>query len=90
MDAKPKSTLDLRRLDNIGAHPDVSLLVDHYEDDWARLWWVRVDGRAQVCASGPLWSHALAALTAKYEQYRASAPPGPVIAVDITQWRSWP
>src|SRR5207249_1558910 len=43
VDAKPKRTTDLQRLRNIAANPSVSVLVDHYEDDWTRLWWVRVD-----------------------------------------------
>jgi PPOX class probable F420-dependent enzyme len=90
VDAKPKSTLDLRRLDNIEAHGEVALLVDHYDEDWAHLWWVRVDGRAQVWESGPRRQSALAALATKYRQYRESVPPGVVIAVEITHWRSWP
>ncbi len=40
--AKPKSTLQLRRLANNTSNPRVSLLLDHYADDWAQLWWVRV------------------------------------------------
>ena len=48
IDSKPKSTRALRRLDNIRSNPQVSLLVDHYSDDWAALWWVRVDGEARV------------------------------------------
>ena len=48
VDDKPKATTALRRLDNVRAHPAVSLLVDHYDDDWTRLWWVRVDGTAVV------------------------------------------
>jgi PPOX class probable F420-dependent enzyme len=90
VDAKPKSTLALRRLDNIGAHPEVSVLVDHYDEEWAELWWVRVDGRAQVWESGRPRSEALAALAGKYPQYRVTTPPGPVIAVAITAWRWWP
>ena len=90
VDAKPKSTLDLRRLDNIEAHGEVALLVDHYDEDWADLWWVRVDGRAEIWESGPRRQGALAALAAKYRQYRESVPPGAVIAVEITGWRSWP
>ena len=46
IDAKPKSTQRLRRLDNIENNPAVSLLVDHYDDDWSQLWWVRADGTA--------------------------------------------
>src|SRR5437879_13168780 len=48
VDAKPKRSRDLKRLRNIAANPAVSVLVDHYEDDWTRLWWVRADGPARV------------------------------------------
>lgn len=48
VDAKPKSTRSLRRLANIEAKPRVSMLVDHYEEDWSALWWVRVDGTAKT------------------------------------------
>src|SRR6202042_3419193 len=48
VDAKPKRTTSLRRLANVAENPAVSLLVDHYEDDWERLWWVRADGRGRV------------------------------------------
>jgi PPOX class probable F420-dependent enzyme len=51
VDAKPKSTRELRRLANIESNPRVSMLVDQYEDDWSALWWVRVDGDATVCRS---------------------------------------
>lgn len=52
VDGKPKSTGQLRRLDNIRAQPAASLLVDFYSDTWSQLWWVRVDGRARVLDSG--------------------------------------
>jgi len=90
VDAKPKSTLDLQRLDNINAHGQAALLVDHYDEDWDELWWVRVDGTAEVWESGPGRAVALDALAAKYHQYRAAPPPGPVICVEISRWRSWP
>jgi PPOX class probable F420-dependent enzyme len=48
VDSKPKRSRQLRRLTNIGADPRVSLLADQYDDDWRRLWWVRVDGRASI------------------------------------------
>ena len=48
VDAKPKRTTDLKRLRNIAANPAVSVLFDHYEDDWSKLWWVRVDGAARL------------------------------------------
>jgi PPOX class probable F420-dependent enzyme len=90
VDAKPKSTLALRRLANLRATGHASLLVDHYDEDWSALWWVRVDGAGRVVDSGPERDTALAALATKYEQYRRTSPPGPVVALDITRWRAWP
>jgi PPOX class probable F420-dependent enzyme len=90
VDAKPKSTLALRRLDNLRLHPAASLLVDHYDEDWSALWWVRIDGVGRVVTDGPERDAALDALAAKYEQYRRHRPPGPVIALAITGWRAWP
>jgi PPOX class probable F420-dependent enzyme len=86
VDTKPKSTRALQRLENVRATGRASLLVDHYEEDWSQLWWVRVDGAAEVINSGDV---ALDALAAKYEQYRAARPPGPVIAITPERWRSW-
>jgi PPOX class probable F420-dependent enzyme len=90
VDAKPKSTLALRRLANLRARGQASLLVDHYDEDWSTLWWVRVDGAGRVVDAGRERDAALAALAAKYDQYRRDPPPGPVVAVDITTWRAWP
>lgn len=85
VDAKPKATTELARLENVRATGRASLLVDHYEEDWSKLWWVRVDGAAEVIESAA----AIDALAAKYEQYRAARPAGPVIAVEPERWRSW-
>ncbi len=90
VDAKPKTTLALRRLENLRVHPAVSLLVDHYEEDWDRLWWIRLDGEAQVLAEAAARNQAIDALAAKYSQYVERRPPGAVIAVTITGWRAWP
>lgn len=90
VDAKPKTTLALRRLTNIAENPAVSLLVDHYDDDWSELWWVRVDGQAHVVEADDEREHGLTLLASKYPQYRRQRPPGPVIVVDITRWRAWP
>jgi PPOX class probable F420-dependent enzyme len=87
VDAKPKSGARLQRLANIRANPRASLLVDHYEEDWDRLWWVRVDGAATVLDDGG--GRALAALTAKYEQYAREPPHGPVIAIAIERISGW-
>ncbi|MEV0233626.1 TIGR03668 family PPOX class F420-dependent oxidoreductase [Nonomuraea sp. NPDC050786] len=89
IDHKPKTTTALRRLRNIRENPRVSLLADHYEDDWARLWWARADGLARVVEEGPEREPALDALAAKYGQYRERRPGGPVILVDVTRWTGW-
>lgn len=90
VDGKPKSTNRLRRLANIAANPAVSVLVDHYADDWSQLWWVRADGIATVLTEGPECEHALALLRAKYPQYELVSLDGPVIRIAVTTWASWP
>jgi PPOX class probable F420-dependent enzyme len=90
IDAKPKSTLDLRRVRNLRSNGAASLLVDHYDEDWTTLWWVRVDGTGRVVGDAVEHQRAIELLNAKYEQYLASPPPGPVLAVDIDVWRTWP
>lgn len=89
IDWKPKRSRELRRLRNIRERGWATVLVDHYEEDWAALWWVRLRGRARVLVEGEELDRALAALAVKYPQYRRDPPPGPVIAVDVTEWRSW-
>ena len=89
VDEKPKRSKRLKRLENIRVHPEVSVLVDHYVEDWTRLWWVRMDGTATVLERGEEREHALSRLRAKYKQYRAEPPTGAVIAVRIERWRSW-
>ncbi len=90
VDSKPKSTRSLRRLANVRANPRVSLLVDHYEDTWSLLWWVRADGLASVVESGtPEERHGIDLLVAKYPQYQGDPPAGPVIRVTIDTWRGW-
>lgn len=89
VDAKPKRTVNLERLKNIAASPAVSILVDHYEDDWTRLWWVRVDGAAHVVADALLARRATDLLVDKYEQYQTTRPPGPVVAVHIDRITGW-
>lgn len=89
VDAKPKSTRRLRRLANIDANPQVSLLVDHYADDWTRLWWVRADGVAAFHDDGPAMESGRRLLRAKYPQYQSVSLDGPVIAVAVQRWSSW-
>jgi PPOX class probable F420-dependent enzyme len=100
VDAKPKSTLALRRLTNLRQEPRAALLVDHYSDDWSTLWWIRLDGDGRVLEAGPdhatpendVREHeaAIALLAAKYPVYATDRPPGAVIAIDVVTWRAWP
>ncbi len=86
-DAKPKRTIALRRLANVRENPRVSLLVDHYEDDWDALWWVRADGRARVLEPDePEARDAIALLAARYPQQTAT---GAVLAVEVEHWSGW-
>ncbi len=89
VDAKPKRSRRLRRIENARDRPDVTVLVDHYEDDWSRLWWVRLRGRARVLDAGQEAERALRLLTEKYEQYRLERPGLPVLAIDVRDWRGW-
>jgi PPOX class probable F420-dependent enzyme len=89
VDAKRKSTQRLRRMANIEANPAVSLLVDHYDDDWSRLWWVRADGAAEIHYSGEEMATGYFELRRKYPQYQRIALDGPVIAVTVSRWSGW-
>ncbi|MEQ3549980.1 TIGR03668 family PPOX class F420-dependent oxidoreductase [Pseudonocardia nematodicida] len=86
---KPKRHTRLARLRDIEADPRVGLLADHYDDDWSRLWWVRVDGTVVVHDGGELWERAVAALVVKYPPYRASPPDGPVLVLTPARWTGW-
>ncbi|WP_396448790.1 TIGR03668 family PPOX class F420-dependent oxidoreductase [Actinomadura sp.] len=89
VDHKPKSTRDLRRLADVRANPRVALLADHYEDDWSRLWWVRVDGAARIVADAAGMAGPVGLLADRYAQYRDRPPEGPVIAITIDGWTGW-
>ena len=77
VDAKPKRSRRLRRVANARERPDVTVLVDHYDDDWDRLWWVSLRGRARVLDTGEEAERALRLLADKYEQYRCERPGRP-------------
>ncbi|MFD4293143.1 TIGR03668 family PPOX class F420-dependent oxidoreductase [Rhodococcus sp. NPDC058505] len=90
VDGKPKSTRRLRRLDHVRATGRVSLLVDEYDEDWTRLWWVRMDGAADVVdATSPSGERGIWALVQKYPQYTDALPAGPVIVVRPRRWVGW-
>ena len=86
VDQKPKSTTALKRLRNIAVHERVAVLVDEYDEDWTHLWWVRVDGLARVM---PGHAAAVELLAAKYPQYEADPPRGPVITIHADGWSGW-
>jgi PPOX class probable F420-dependent enzyme len=89
VDAKPKRSRTLRRIENARERPQVTVLVDRYDEDWSRLWWVRLRGRARVLDAGEEAERALALLAEKYEQYRDVPPTAPVLAIDVAEWRGW-
>ena len=90
IDHKKKSTIELKRLDNIRQFAEVTLLVDHYDDqDWKQLWWVRVRGRAKVYESGKDYERALDILSDRYSQYGEIRPKGPAIVIERTEITGW-
>ena len=89
VDHKPKTTSRLQRIKNIEAHPQVSLVIDNYDDDWSRLWWVRADGTASIVNDGAGRERAVQRLVDKYYGYRGHPPRGPLIVVAVQRWTSW-
>jgi PPOX class probable F420-dependent enzyme len=96
IDWKPKRPGRVKRLDNIAVRPEVCLLVDEYDDDWDRLWWVRADGTARVVPpdaperdARDEYATAVELLRQKYAQYRQRPPDGPVIVISVRRWNGW-
>jgi PPOX class probable F420-dependent enzyme len=85
---KPKRPGKLRRERDLERDPRVALLVDHYAEDWAELWWVELRGTAAIL-QGPAAEAALDALAERYPPYRDRRPPGPVVAVSPVRWTWW-
>jgi PPOX class probable F420-dependent enzyme len=89
VDHKPKRTSHLARIANVLATGTASILVDHYSDDWSTLWWVRLDGTGRLVDDPSERARAIVALTAKYPQYAAKPPAGPVLAIDVHHRAQW-
>jgi len=87
VDAKPKRSRDLQRVRHLERDPAVVLLVQGWDEDWSRLWWVRLQGRGRIATSPAEVSRARLLLLDKYAQYRDEAELDPVIGVDIDGWR---
>ena len=97
IDGKPKVGGELARIQNVRRDPWISLLFDHYEEDWTRLWWLRVDGEAEVLTpadpgADPGVAAALAALRRKYAQYEGVPlldPSATLLRIRVGSHRSW-
>lgn len=89
VDHKPKSTTGLARVANLTRNPRCSVLVEHYDDDWDRLWWVRIDGNGAVDGSPTAVAAAGRLLARRYSQYQRQPPQGPVITVSIERLVGW-
>lgn len=87
VDHKPKRSTRLARLENIAAHPRVSVLFDERSDDWDRLWWVRADGDAEVTSTPE--PELASALVERHPAYALRPPEGPWIVVTVERWAGW-
>lgn len=89
VDGKPKRSPRLKRLANIEANPNVELVVDHYEEDWSRVWWVRAHGAARILPPGEASDRAMRLLASKYPQNVADPPSGPAVAIELSRVSGW-
>ena len=85
---KAKSTARLRRIANVARDPRVSLLAEHYDDDWSQLWWVRAHGTAHEAGPEEL-DRARAALGRRYRDYEDSAVIVGALVVVLDRWTGW-
>ena len=93
LDQKPKSTelTRLRRVRNILANPQASLVVDHYDEDWQSLRYILVSCRAELLTGDEdEAARAVALLREKYPQYRQMELDGnPVIKLTPQRYTAW-
>ena len=92
IDEKPKSSapLNLKRVRNIKEKPQVSLVVDRYDENWTKLAYVLVFGKAQIMLRGKKHEQAVRLLRKKYLQYRSMAIDSrAMIVVKPTRWTAW-
>jgi PPOX class probable F420-dependent enzyme len=92
IDAKPKraAPADLKRLSNLRANPQAAVVVDRYDDDWSRLGWVMLRGRAEILVAGAEHDQAQAILRQRYPPLAAMAIEAlPVIALRLERVTSW-
>ena len=94
LDAKPKTSgpQGLKRIRNIRENPKVSVVIDRYDEDWTRLRYVIIRGRAELLTGGSDFSRGVDLLLAKYPQYRSMGldrEGGLMIKVDPAQVTEW-
>jgi PPOX class probable F420-dependent enzyme len=89
VDDKPKRSSMLQRLRNLERNPSVEIVVDFYDEDWNRLWWVRATGTGRVVDEAAERAAALDALRAKYPQYREAELADALVAVDVESITGW-
>jgi PPOX class probable F420-dependent enzyme len=91
IDEKPKRTdVPLKRLRNIAENPEIAVTVDRWDEDWSRLAWVMLRGRADILTGGEEHDRAQARLRERYPQYRAmDLGKLPVIALRIGRVTEW-
>ena len=89
IDHKPKTGDILARVENIGRDDRVTLLVDHWNEEWERLVWLMVRGRARVDAKAPL--SLMQELNRRYPQYEPDERHNALIRVAPVRlvWWSW-
>ena len=92
LDGKPKTTplRQLRRVRNILENPHVSVVIDHYEEDWSRLHFVLISGEARLLETGDEWLSAIVLLRDKYPQYQhMDLDESPVIKINPITYFPW-
>jgi PPOX class probable F420-dependent enzyme len=91
VDEKPKrADVPLKRLRNIAENPAVAVVVDRYDDDWTRLGWVMLRGRAEILGDGAEHARAQALLRARYPQLNGMDIGSlPVIALRVERVTTW-
>jgi PPOX class probable F420-dependent enzyme len=92
IDEKPKRAAPskLKRLKNIAENPNVALVIDHYDEDWGKLAYVLIFGRARVINRGSVHRQAVGLLRRKYPQYRRMAiDQRPLIVITILRMTAW-
>lgn len=89
VDEKPKRTRQLQRLTDLADNPAATLLVHEWHEDWSRLWWVQLRGRARVVTDEREKAEARRRLLNRYPQYQDPLSLEPVLAIDVTAWKAW-